>query len=72
VPIKIVCLMVRLAAALAVLVFRRDLAKEAEVLVLRHENAVLRRQAGRIRWLGSLDLTSELPQKRKSQKTTQV
>jgi putative transposase len=50
VPIKVVCLMVRLVAALAVLVFRRDLAKEAEVLVLRHENAVLRRQAGRIRY----------------------
>jgi len=50
VSIKIVCLMVRLVAALAVLVFRRDLAKEAELLVLRHENAVLRRQAGRIRY----------------------
>ena len=50
VPVKIVCLMVRLVAALAVLVFRRDLAKEAEVLVLRHENAVLRRHAGRIRY----------------------
>jgi len=50
VPIKIICLMVRLVAALAVLVFRKELAMEAELLVLRHENAVLRRHAGRIRY----------------------
>jgi hypothetical protein len=50
VPFKIIYLVVRLVAALAVLVFRRDLAKEAELLVLRHENAVLRRRAGRIRY----------------------
>ena len=50
VPLKIIYLTARLVAALAVLVFRRDLAKEAELLVLRHENAVLRRHAGRIRY----------------------
>jgi hypothetical protein len=31
---------------LAVLVFRSDLAKDAELLGLRHENALLRRHAG--------------------------
>jgi putative transposase len=50
VPLKIIYLTLHLVAALAVLVFRRDLAKEAELLVLRHENAVLRRHAGRIRY----------------------
>jgi putative transposase len=46
----IVYLLVRRVLGLAVLLLRRDLAKDAELLVLRHENAVLRRHAGRIRY----------------------
>ena len=48
--LKIVYLLVRRVLGLAVLVFRTDLAKDAELLVLRHENAVLRRHAGRVRY----------------------
>ena len=46
--LKIVYLLVRRVLGLAVLAFRRDLANDAELLVLRHENAVLRRNAGRV------------------------
>jgi hypothetical protein len=48
--LKIVYLLVRRILGLAILRFRGDLAKDAELLVLRHENAVLRRHAGRIRY----------------------
>jgi hypothetical protein len=41
--LKIVYLLVRRALGVAVLVFSKDLAKDAELLVLRHENTVLRR-----------------------------
>src|SRR4249919_3045655 len=49
-PVKIVYLLVRRILGLAVLISRTDRAKDAELLVLRHENTVLRRRAGRIRY----------------------
>jgi hypothetical protein len=48
--LKIVYLLTRRVLGLAVLVFRGDRAKDAELLVLRHENAVLRRNAGQVRY----------------------
>ena len=48
--LKIVYPLVRQVLGLFVLVFRKDLANDAELLVLRHENAVLRRHAWRIRY----------------------
>jgi putative transposase len=50
VPLKIAYLLMRWLFALVALVFHGDQAKDAELLVLRHENAVLRRNAGRIRY----------------------
>jgi putative transposase len=47
--LKIVSLLMRWLFSLAVLVSSGDPAKNAELLVLRHENAVLRRNAGRVR-----------------------
>ena len=52
--LKIVYLLVRPVLGLAVLISRSNLAMDAELLVLRHENAVLHRNAGRIRY-GSAD-----------------
>ena len=47
---KIACLLMRWLFGLTVLVFRGDRAKDAELLALRHENAVLRRNAGRVQY----------------------
>ena len=52
--IKIASMVVRRVLDLAVLVMRRDLTMDAELLVFPHENAVGRRHAGRIRY-GSAD-----------------
>lgn len=46
----LVYLMVRSVLGLLVMQFRRDLSKDAELLVLRHENAVLRRRVARVRY----------------------
>jgi hypothetical protein len=46
--LKIVCLLMRWLFNLAVVVVRGDGEKNAELLVLRHENAVLRWNAGRV------------------------
>jgi putative transposase len=48
--LNMVYLLVRRILGLAVLLFRMDMAKDAELVVLRHENAVLRRHAGRVRY----------------------
>ena len=48
--LKIIYLLMRWLFGLTVLAFRGDQEKNAELLVLRHENAVLRRHAGRVRY----------------------
>jgi len=48
--LKIVYLLTCRVLGLAVLVSRSDRAKDAELLVLRHENAVLRRHTDRVRY----------------------
>src|ERR1035441_7997535 len=48
--LKIVYLLMRWLFGLTVLVFRGDQARDAELLVLRHENAVLRRHTDRVRY----------------------
>ena len=41
---------VRCLLGLITMLVRRDLSKDAELLVLRHENAILRRQIARVRY----------------------
>jgi putative transposase len=48
--LKIVYLLTCRVLSLAIVVFRDDPAKDAELLVLRQENAVLRRHTGRVRY----------------------
>jgi putative transposase len=48
--LKIVYLLTCRVLGLAVLAVRSDRAKDAELLVLRHQNAVLRRHAGRVQY----------------------
>jgi putative transposase len=48
--LKIVCLLTFRMFGVAVLVFRGDRVEAAELLMLRHENAVLRRHIGRVRY----------------------
>ena len=46
----VVYLLVRRLLGCLMVLARREASKDAELLVLRHENAVLRRQTGRVRY----------------------
>jgi putative transposase len=46
---SVVYLLVRRLLGCLMVLARREVSKDAELLVLRHENAVLRRQTGRVR-----------------------
>ena len=47
---SVVYLLVRCLLGCLMVLARREVSKDAELLVLRHENAVLRRQIGRVRY----------------------
>ena len=46
-----VCLLMHRLLGCVMMLARRAVSKDAELLVLRHKNAVLRRQIGRVRYL---------------------
>jgi putative transposase len=48
--VSVVYLLVRRVLGYLMVLARREVSKDAELLVLRHENAVLRRQIGRVRY----------------------
>jgi hypothetical protein len=48
--ISVVYLLVRCLVGCLTVLARHEASKDAELLVLRHENAVLRRQVGRVRY----------------------
>ena len=48
--IEVVYLLARCLLGCLTVLARREVSKDAELLVLRHENAVLRRQIGRVRY----------------------
>jgi putative transposase len=48
--LSIVCFLVRCLSGSVTVPARPEVSKDAELLVLRHENAVLRRQIGRVRY----------------------
>jgi hypothetical protein len=47
---SVVCMLARCLLGCLMVLARREVSKDAELLVLRHENAVLRRQIGRVRY----------------------